>query len=559
MHRKAVLILALLGVPACKARTTEIVVFHASSLASVLGDAREAFEKTNPQARIRLEPSGSQVAVRKVTELGMRADIVTVADGSLIQTMMIPSYATWNTSFATNEIVLAHKDHSKWTDQISERNWAEILSRDDVRLGRADPDTAPIGYQTLMVWQLAEAAGLRPGVLVPALLARCTKEHVVHDEAELLALLESRAIDYAFLFRSTAEDHHLKILSLPAEINLSRPELASRYAVARVAVRMQRGQGERMVSGAPIVYGLTVPTGAPQREEAARFVDFLLSGAGLRLLSRRGFHPLVPATCHPCAGLPSSLVAFSAAGGACPMKRKWQYAAAAILALVVIHVGMGLAPAPPFTLGVNLALFFTNLFVSYAAATVLRRRSGRVLLLFVAGYCVLFVLLLAILNKPPLFILLVIAYAGCFGAPVLLSFFAIFVLCFVVLQPFAFETFIPLSLVYAVFVATRARAPLFTRVCLGGGLAALSVVLFPLIHLGIQDSLQTLWRTFTRGDVASAIWLSLVTSTVATAVLALWAVPLAYALARVEFPASAGHWPSSTCPSWCRSRWPGWL
>ncbi|MGD0837386.1 MAG: ABC transporter permease [Polyangia bacterium] len=217
------------------------------------------------------------------------------------------------------------------------------------------------------------------------------------------------------------------------------------------------------------------------------------------------------------------------------MNRKWQYAAAAILALAVIHVAMGLAPAPPFTLGVNLALFFTNLFVFYAAATVLRRRSGRLVLLFVAGYGALFVLLLVILNRPPLFILLVVAYAGFFGAPVMLGFFAIFVLCFVVLQPFAFETFIPLSLIYAVFMATRARATLFTRVCLGGGLAALSVVLFPLIHLGLQDSLQTLWRTFTRGDVASAIWLSLLTSTVATAVLALWAVPLAYALARVEF------------------------
>jgi molybdate/tungstate transport system permease protein len=67
-------------------------------------------------------------------------------------------------------------------------------------------------------------------------------------------------------------------------------------------------------------------------------------------------------------------------------------------------------------------------------------------------------------------------------------------------------------------------------------LLALTAVLFPLIHLAMQDSLQTLWRTFMRGDVASAIWLSLLTSTIATAVLAVWAVPLAYALARVDFP-----------------------
>jgi molybdate/tungstate transport system permease protein len=213
----------------------------------------------------------------------------------------------------------------------------------------------------------------------------------------------------------------------------------------------------------------------------------------------------------------------------------WQ-AVAAIAILAAIHVGIGLAPNPPFSTGMNLALFFTNLFVFYAAGAVLRRRSATVVVLFVAGYTALFLLVLALLGKPPLFILLVVIYAGFFGAPVLLGFFAIFVASFVVLQPFAFESFIPLSLIYAVFWLSRGRASLFARLCLCGGLLALAAVLFPLIHLAMQDSVQTLWRTFARGDVASAIWLSLLTSTAATLVLAVWAIPLAYALARVEFP-----------------------
>jgi molybdate/tungstate transport system permease protein len=218
------------------------------------------------------------------------------------------------------------------------------------------------------------------------------------------------------------------------------------------------------------------------------------------------------------------------------MKRLWVLALAAVLVLAAIHVGIGLAPEPPFSFAMNLALYFTNLFVFYAAATVLRRHPAKKVLLFVAGYMALFVLVLAILNKPPLFILLVVSYAGFFGAPALLGFFAIFVTSFVVFQPFAFETFIPLSLIYAVFWLTRRRASLFARLCLCGGLVALTAVLFPLIHLAMQDSLQTLWHTFMRGDVASAIWLSLLTSTLATAVLAVWSVPLAYALARVDFP-----------------------
>jgi molybdate/tungstate transport system permease protein len=218
------------------------------------------------------------------------------------------------------------------------------------------------------------------------------------------------------------------------------------------------------------------------------------------------------------------------------MRPTWKHAVIAFVVLAAIHASVELAPVPPFSRGMNLALLFTNLFVLYTASTVLRDRRARSVVLFVAGYSVLFTLLLVILNKPPLFILMIIAYAGFFGAPALLGFFAIFVLCFVILQPFAFETFIPLSLIYSVDCMLRGRASRFVRLCLSGGLLALTAVLFPLIHLGMQDSLQTLWRTFMRGDVASAIWLSLLTSTIATLVLCLWTVPLAYALARTDFP-----------------------
>jgi molybdate/tungstate transport system permease protein len=218
------------------------------------------------------------------------------------------------------------------------------------------------------------------------------------------------------------------------------------------------------------------------------------------------------------------------------VNRNLLQAIAVVLFLAMLHAGIGLAPKPPFSFGMNLALFFTNLFVFYAAATVLRRRSARTVMLFVVGYTVLFVLLLAILNKPPLFILLVVIYAGFFGARILLGFFALFVACFVLFQPFAFETFIPLVLIYSVFWLTRGKASLFARLCLCAGLVALTAVLFPLIHLALQDSVQTLGRTLARSDVASAIWLSLLTSTLATAALAVWAVPLAYALARVDFP-----------------------
>jgi len=320
--RALCLLCALRSAAACKSPTTEVIVFHASSLSAVLGDAAEAFQKQDPKVRLRLEPSGSQVAVRKVTELGMRADLVAVADAALIDKMMIPSHATWNIVFATNEIVIAHKDHSKGTDQITAQNWPEILLRDGVRLGRADPDTAPIGYQTLMVWQLAEAAGATGSQLTERLKSHCSKDHVVHDEAELLALLESRAIDYAFMFRSTAEDHHLKILALPPEINLSRQDEAAHYRSAQVDIRMKQGQGGTRITGAPVTYGLAIPTRAPHPELAARFTAFLLGPGGRRLFERRGFHFISPAQCGLCTDLPTqlrSLVTSSASPSSLPV------------------------------------------------------------------------------------------------------------------------------------------------------------------------------------------------------------------------------------------------
>jgi molybdate/tungstate transport system permease protein len=200
------------------------------------------------------------------------------------------------------------------------------------------------------------------------------------------------------------------------------------------------------------------------------------------------------------------------------------------------HLALALLPDPPFTPAMNFVLFGTNLYVLHSASAVLRGRSGRELGLFLAGYLVLVVLALVILDRKPLFVLLAVVYASVFGSPLLLGFFGLFVLSFVLLQPYAFETFLPLALVFAVVWRLRRSAPAFLLACLGGGLTALVLVLMPLLHLGIQDSAQTLGRTLMRDDVQRALWMSLASSTVATLIVAVWGIPLAYALARLDFP-----------------------
>ncbi|HEY3352390.1 MAG TPA: substrate-binding domain-containing protein [Polyangia bacterium] len=277
-------------------RRAEIVVFHAASLRRAFSDAAAALEAADPRVRVRLEPSGSQVAARKVSELGLRADVVAVADAGIVDRMLVPDHAAFAVDFATNELVLAHRDHSRYTDAITTGSFAEVLARPDVRLGCVDRDLAPIGYHTRLAWRLCERAlGAAGAGLEARLVARCAREHVAPDETELLALLESRAVDYAFVYRSTAEDHHLKITALPDACSLGRRELAASYAAAEVEVRMRQGAGPTRVRGGPITYGLTIPKDAPNPAGARRFVALLLGASGRQTLERSGFRPLVPA------------------------------------------------------------------------------------------------------------------------------------------------------------------------------------------------------------------------------------------------------------------------
>jgi len=309
--RAAWFILTLAFVTACRSKN-ELVVFVAPSLARAVGEIEDSFAQGKPDVRIRTDISGSQVAARKLTELNMRADVLAVADAEVIEQMLVPQHAAWSIRFATNTIVLAHLGHSRFTEEVTSDNWPDILSRPGVRLGIVNPDLAPIGYRTLMVWQLATPHYQRPN-LESTLRAQVAKEHVMSDEATLWALLSSRAIDYAFLYRSTAEEHRLKTTPLPAAINLGDPALAEHYATAQVPVVMKGDAGKVVVRGTPLWFALTIPNDAPHRELALDFVTFFLAERGRASLTRAGFTPLLPALATHRAALPAALAPLTAA------------------------------------------------------------------------------------------------------------------------------------------------------------------------------------------------------------------------------------------------------
>jgi molybdate/tungstate transport system permease protein len=213
--------------------------------------------------------------------------------------------------------------------------------------------------------------------------------------------------------------------------------------------------------------------------------------------------------------------------------------AAAVAVLALVHLALAFVPGAPLSPAMNLVMFAANLYALYCAAVVLERKSGAWVLGFAAGYAALYLLTAVALDKKPLFVLLLVAYASVFGSPPLLGLWALFVVCFVVLQPYAFETFLPLAFIATVVWKLRREASRFTLVALAAGLLGLFTVLFPLVHMALSDSVVTLWRALGRDEVKEALVNSLASSTLATLLVAVWGVPLAWALARHDFRGKA--------------------
>lgn len=301
----SVLLAGLVVVPlGCRGRGERkkpLQVFYASSLEGAVERWGRMFREREGVA-VRSESSGSQVAVRKVSELGRAADLVLVADYHVIDWLLMPDHARWQVLFAANEIVLAHSEQSRYAAELSTATWRAILLRPDVRVARANENLAPIGYQTLQTWALSD---LEAGIattdtersLTAQLRRRIPPELVQRDVKSLAGTLGLR-VDYVFVFRSIAHEHNLKYLRLPVSMNLSDPNRAADYARAAVTiVKSTRGTEpeEITVRGGPILYGLTIPRSAPQPELAARFVEMILSEEGQNVLEDLGFSPVRPA------------------------------------------------------------------------------------------------------------------------------------------------------------------------------------------------------------------------------------------------------------------------
>ena len=257
-----------------------LVVFEAASLAAPMRAALDTFVRRTA-AVVAEEHGGSLELARRITELHRIPDVIVLADHEVFPQLLVPAHASWYADFARNRMVVAYTDRSKYAGEITAANWYDVMQRDEVLLGRADPAIAPAGYRALLLFTLAERHYRRPA-LAAVLEARTPPRLLRGTAAELAALLSAGELDYIIDYESLARAQGLRFLSLPPEIDLGDPAVDSTYA--RASVRVARGRDSVTVRGAPIMYGLTVPRDAPHAGVGLRFVQFLLGPDGRAIL-----------------------------------------------------------------------------------------------------------------------------------------------------------------------------------------------------------------------------------------------------------------------------------
>ena len=320
---------------------TTLKILCADSLLYPLEKVKQAFEAVNLNVSINLEGHGSIQVIRQVTELGALADVLMVADYSLIPIMMynvaVPgtnrNYSDYYIRFANNSIVLAYTNQSKYTSQINSTNWYSILMRQDVTFGFPNPMIDSLGYRTLVTIQLAEtfyrdnnifhelvtdnfdppfdsvADGSSFSIFVPEVQVPKVDRVVLRSSSvALIPLLQTGSIDYCFLYLSNAKQYGLNYVSLPDQINLGDPTFDESYQKVTVKFEQQRFSTVNMDrQGETVYYGLTIPANSPHQDLAIEFVRFIISQEGRNVFQSCWQPVLQPSFTDNPSAVPSEL------------------------------------------------------------------------------------------------------------------------------------------------------------------------------------------------------------------------------------------------------------
>jgi molybdate/tungstate transport system substrate-binding protein len=268
-----------------RAATDSTATLSVMNAASITLPVRAALDSFSARTGVKysLEPGASLEIARRITELHRKADVLFLADPEVYPQVLMPTHVQWYGIFARNRIVIAYTKQSRGAAEINGDNWRTVITRPGHQVGRADPNTDPSGYRTLLTMQLAEQYYHEPG-LFARLLAAAPASNVRPREADQVALLQTHELDYIWTYQNLAENDHLDYVKLPAGIDLGSPADSAAYARASTRVLGKRRCDTLTMRGAPILFAFSIPTQADNPALAQRFLQYAMSADGKRVM-----------------------------------------------------------------------------------------------------------------------------------------------------------------------------------------------------------------------------------------------------------------------------------
>ena len=267
-------------------RVATLTVLAAGSLARPLRAALDSIEATGGP-RVQLEIMGSREMIRAVTMLGRNPELLVTADADELEQQLMPRSVSASTTFASNRVVLALSPKSPKVSAVTSENWIDMVSGGTLRVARADPKRAPLGYRTQIVWKLAEIETNRSG-LAQKLRAAAPDELVRGSEADLAALLESGNADAAWCYESLAKAMNLRFIRLGDRIDLGSEAETASYRRAAIYVVGASSDDSVIMAGAPIRYSIATVRNAVDVVGAVVLQERLLDVASKRIMRRLG-------------------------------------------------------------------------------------------------------------------------------------------------------------------------------------------------------------------------------------------------------------------------------
>jgi molybdate/tungstate transport system substrate-binding protein len=167
--------------------------------------------------------------------------------------------------FGDSPLVLGYNPNSKFAKALESTPWYEVVDRPGFLLGRTDPATDPKG-----VLAVDALTGVALSFDEPNLAALASSSSNVFEETALVGDLQAGQLDAGFFYAVEAAAAHLKTVPLLGT------HLSGQYTVA-------------LLNRAPHVVA------------AKKFIAFLLSKAGQKILSANGVTPIVPALNFPAS------------------------------------------------------------------------------------------------------------------------------------------------------------------------------------------------------------------------------------------------------------------